>query len=356
MLRDHAIRFAALVAAAGLFVSPLVAAAATPGGLVIDGVEIADAATYDAAKKEGRLLLYSTFESHGMAQITAKFTADTGLPVDVIRLPSAEMFDRATSEFSTHRLSADWVDTTDVTLTQQLADRGILRGYKVPDFGTFESVLRDGDGKWYSILRSTMAIGINTALVKPADVPSKWTDLMDPKWKGKIGFGNIDAGGTAYSFWFFYRQRYGMDAWRKIAAQTPRIGYSAQPVANDLARGETVIAVDPIESMLAGIASGSPIKIILPPGGPSYGIIGGMTSVAPHPHGAEVWLNWITSKRAASVLGGIGTYSVRRDAPTPTVAGVAMPPPGSIYNIRASDYVRLHASLVKDWHAVFTSH
>ena len=27
---------------------------------------------------------------------------------------------------------------------------------------------------------------INTDLVKPADEPKSWQDLLDPKWKGKI--------------------------------------------------------------------------------------------------------------------------------------------------------------------------
>jgi iron(III) transport system substrate-binding protein len=351
MIRRHAIRVVSCLCAAALLFSPGKTLAA--GGLVIDGNQIADAPLYDAAKKEGKLLLYATYESHGMGLIVDKFKADTGLAVDVIRLPSAEMFDRATAEFSTHRLAADWVDTTDVTLTQKLADRGILTGYKVPDFSSLEPVLRDGSGKWYNILRSVMSIGVNTALVKPADMPSKWIDILDPKWKDKIGFANIDAGGTSFSFWFFLRQRYGLDAWRKAAAQNPRIGYSAQPVATDLARGESVVVVDPIESMIAGIAAGSPIKIVLPAGGPAYGIFGGMTSVAPHPHAAQVWLNWITSKRGAAVLSSIGSYSIRRDAPAAVVPGVSMPPSSSLYNIRSSDYVKSYVPFVKDWHAMF---
>jgi iron(III) transport system substrate-binding protein len=352
MIRRYAVRVVSCLCAAVLLASPGKTSAAA-GGLTIDGAQIADAPLYDAAKKEGKLLLYATYEAHGMGLIVDKFKADTGLAVDVIRLPSAEMFDRATAEFSTHRLAADYVDTTDVTLTQKLADRGILTGYKVPEFGNIEPVLHAGDGKWYNVLRSVMSIGVNTALVKPADMPSQWTDILNPKWKDKISFANIDAGGTSFSFWFFLRQRYGLDAWRKAAAQNPRIGYSAQPVATDLARGESVIVVDPIESMIAGIATGAPLKIVLPAGGPSYGIFGGITSVAPHPHAAQVWLNWITSKRGGAVLSSIGAYSIRRDAAPPTVPGVTMPPSNSLYNIRASDYMKSYVSFVKDWHAMF---
>jgi iron(III) transport system substrate-binding protein len=322
-------------------------------GLVVEGSHIADSALYDAAKKEGKLLLYATFEAHGMSQIIAKFQSDTGLSVEVIRLPTAEMFARATAEFSAHRLAADYVDTTDITLTQKLADRGILTAYKVPDFNALDRSLRNGDGKWYTLWRSLMGIGINTGLVKPGEAPTAWTDLLDPKWKNRITLENIDAGGSSFSFWFFLRQRYGIEAWRKAAALNPRIGYAAQPVATDLARGETAIAVVPTESILTGIAAGSPLKVILPPAGPSFGISGGITSVAPHPHAAQLWMNWMTSKHGGAVLASIGAYSIRRDAPTPVVPGVTMPSPSSIYNIRPSDFMASYAPFVKEWHAIF---
>ncbi len=352
MTRVRARLLGACLCAFALLSGPSTVSAAS-GGLVFDGVQIADAPLLDAAKKEGKLLLYATFETHGMAELVAKFQADTGLSVDVIRLPSAEMFARATSEFAAHRLSADYVDTTDLTLTQQLADRGILTAYKVPDFSTLEPALRESNGKWYTLWRSMMAIGVNTAQVKPADLPSQWTDILDPKWKGKIELENIDAGGSSFSFWFFFRQRYGLDAWRKAAAQNPRIGYAAQPVAIDLARGEAAIVVTPVESIMTQIAAGAPLKVILPPGGPAFGISGGITSVAPHPHAAQVWMNWMTSKHASAVLAAAGAYSLRRGASTPSVPGVAMPPASSVYNIRVSDYLKSYVPQVKEWHGIF---
>jgi iron(III) transport system substrate-binding protein len=351
-MRVRAALFAACLCAFALLSGPPTISAA-PSGLVLDGVQIADAPLYDAAKKEGKLLLYATFETHGMAELVAKFQADTGLSVDVIRLPSAEMFDRTTTEFATHRLAADYVDTTDLTLTQKLADRGILTAYKVPDFSSLEPSLREGNGKWYTLWRSMMAIGVNTAQIKAADLPAQWADILDPKWKGKIELENIDAGGSSFSFWFFFRQRYGIDAWRKAATQNPRIGYAAQPVAIDLARGEAALVVIPVESIMTQIAAGAPLKVILPAGGPAFGISGGITSVAPHPHAAQVWMNWMTSKHASPVLAAAGAYSIRRDASTPSVPGVAMPPASSVYNIRAVDYLKSYVPAVKEWHGIF---
>jgi iron(III) transport system substrate-binding protein len=289
-----------------------------------------------------------------MKPIVDKFQADSGLTVDVIRLTSQPMFERVSAEFAAHRLAADYVDTTDITLTDQLAQKGVFRGFKVPGFGAIEGVLREGDGKWYSVIRSIMVIGVNTAIVKPSDVPASWNDLLDPKWKGKLGLASIDAGGTAYSLYFFLRQRFGLGYWQKLAAQQARIVPTASPVVTDLARGETSVAVDPLSLVIAGGATGAPIKTVTPPEGiPSFGISGGITATAPHPHAAELWMDWITSKRGAAAIGATGAYGLLRGEATPTVAGVTLPSEDQIYNIRFADYQRARDAYSKDWHQLF---
>ena len=46
-------------------------------------------------------------------------------------------------------------------------------------------------------MRPITAIAVNTETVKEVDYPKSWTDLFDPKWKGKIGMPSMDAGGSA---------------------------------------------------------------------------------------------------------------------------------------------------------------
>jgi iron(III) transport system substrate-binding protein len=344
----------ALCFSVALFARSAPAVLAAPSGFVAGGEQIADAATYDAAKKEAHLVLYSTYDSNAMKPIVDRFQAESGLTVDVIRLTSQPMFERVTAEFAAHKLAADYVDTTDITLTSQLAAKGVFRGFAVPGFGAIEPVLRDGGGKWYSIIRSVMVIGVNTAIVKPSDVPSNWADLLDPKWKGKLGLASIDAGGTAYSLYFFLRQRFGLGYWQKLAAQKARIVPTASPVNTDLARGETSVAVNPLSLMVAGAATGAPIKIITPSEGvPSFGISGGITATAPHPHAAEVWMDWITSKHGAEIIGSTGAYGILRGEATPAVAGVTLPPEDKIYNIRVADYEHARNAYTADWHQLF---
>jgi iron(III) transport system substrate-binding protein len=346
--------FSALAAALVLFSLAVPAPVRAAGELVLDGETIADAGTYAAAKKEGKVTLYSTFILTSMKEVMAKFQADTGIAAENVRLTTAQMYDRVLAESSAGKLAADYVDLTDVTLVMQLAQKGVLRAHKVPDFAAIPAVLRDGDGKWYSVMRSLMAIGVNTAVVPAADVPTKWSDLLAPRFKGKVGFMTIDSGGTAFSQFFFLHQRYGAGYWKALAAQQGRIYPTSSPLATDLARGEVSVAVAPVDALLDDVRSGAPVKIVAPAEGvPGYTLSGGLTASGPHPHAADVFLNWITSKRGLAAVAASGAYGSRSNAPAPVNPAVGFPPAEAVYNIRPSDYLASRDALTREWHAVF---
>jgi iron(III) transport system substrate-binding protein len=333
------------------------ASAATSGDLVIGGEKIIDAATYSAAKSEGRLTLYSTYILSAMKAVTAKFTADTGITVEIVRLITPLMYDRVLSEYNTKKLVADYVDLTDITLVNQLAQKGILVPFKTTSFANVAPELRDSNGKWYSLLRSLMAVGVNTAVVGPGDVPKTWGDLLQPKFKNKLGIMAIDAGGTGFSLAFFLKQKFGADYLTRLAAQQGRTYLSGSPLDADLARGQFGIGVAPVDGLLDDIRSGAPVKIVtLAEGVPAYTTTGGMTSTAAHPHAAQAFLDWMTSKRGAEAITAAGAYAARRNAAAPAVDGVGFPATAQLYNIRPSDVIGARDSLTKEWHAAFGIH
>ena len=348
----HAVRAAALALVTLLFASP--AGAATTPDLVINGERIADGSTYAAAKSEAKLVLYSTYILSAMKAVTAKFKADTGIDVEIVRLITPLMYDRVVSEYGTKKLAADYVDLTDVTLVNALVQKGVLAPYKVTSFGDVGPALKDGDGHWYSLMRSLMGVGINTAVLAPADVPKHWTDLTDPKYKGKLGIMAIDAGGTGFALAFFQNQKFGADYLKKLAAIAPRTYLSGSPLDADLARGQFGIGIAPVDGLLDDVRSGAPVKIItLSEGIPAYTTTGGMTTTAAHPNAAKVFLDWMTSKHGGEIIQQNGAYGPRKDATAPVIDGVEFPSAQQLYNIRPSDVISSRDALTKEWHTIF---
>ena len=101
----------------------------------------------------------------------------------------------------------------------------------------------------------------NTQLVKPADVPKRWEDFLDAKWKGKLGLlVNADP-------WAFLSQP---NAWgeekafaylRKIMELNPKLGRFPE-VHQRVLSGETPIAWAQFrEAVLASKQKGAPVDV-----------------------------------------------------------------------------------------------
>lgn len=68
-----------------------------------------------------------------------------------------------------------------------LIKRNLVQTYESPERRAYKPGWKDNDGYWTYVDQLYFVIGYNTKLVQPGDVPRDWKDLLDPKWKGKIG-------------------------------------------------------------------------------------------------------------------------------------------------------------------------
>jgi iron(III) transport system substrate-binding protein len=324
---------------------------------VLGGERIADAATMAAARAEPKLVLYSTYVAESFAPVIDGFKADTGLRnVEYLRLTTQNLFPRVAAEHASGKLAADLVLITDLPLVGDLVAKNILtRPHKVPAFDRLAPELRDDTGRWYVILRQAMTVGVNTAVVRAAaDQPSRWADLLAPKWKGKIGLPSIDAGGTAFLAYAFVREKIAPDYWPRLAAQTPRIYPGSAPVASDLVRGETSLAIIAASLLIPQIASGAPVKMVFPDDGfATYPIAGGITATAPHPNTAAVFMNWVTSKRGGAAVAKTGAYASHPESDTPTLDRIVFPPEAKAWSLSLARWEAERIRYSDEWRAIF---
>lgn len=323
--------------------------------LTIDGERIADAKLFSAAKKEGRLLMFSAYPAGALKTVVGAFQKDTGIKVEIVRLTSERLFPRVTAEHAAGKLAADYIDLTDLTLTKELADKGILnRPHKVPAFDAIPAAIKDGEGRWYAFYRPVSSIGVNSAIVKEPDMPKLWKDLLDPKWKGRIGIQSIDVGGSAFTLNLFLRSVYDPEFWSKLAAQKPRIYPGVAPAITDMVRGETSVVALGSPPLVAQIETKAPVRIVFPADGiPSFPVSGGIPVSARNPNAAAVLLNWLTSKRGGAVIGSSGAYPANPAAPAPHPAGITFPPAGKVWNISVDQWQKLRVSYSEEWRKVF---
>ncbi len=353
-MRHDMTKLASLVAAVCLTVF---AATASAQALVVDGEQIADAKIFQAAKKEGKVLVYGTWpERNWNPAVKANFEKDTGLNLEFVRMTTQVLFQRVTAEAAANRLAADVIDVTDAILLEQLMQRNILnKPHKVPSFNRIPADAKDPEGRWYAFMRLPIAVGINTAIIKPADEPKRWSDLLNPKYRGQIGTSSLDVGGSAFTTWLFLREKINPDYWSRIRENKIRIYPSVAPVLTDLVRGEIGIGFMGVTSFQEQEGQGAPIKTIFPEEGSSLlSIQGGIANSAKNPNAAILLVNWLTSKRGGIAIAKQKAYPAHRDVPTPTLLdGRKFVPVDDLWDLPLDRWAKIREPASEEWRKLY---
>jgi iron(III) transport system substrate-binding protein len=147
-------------------------------------------------------------------------------------------------------------------------------------------------------------------MVKPADEPKTWQDLLNPKWKGKILSDDMRALGGGAVFFFVTTEKYGKEYHEKLAAQGPHMNRELRGNYPRIARGEYPIYFPfTLPDMLD--LKGLPVKAIMPPeGSPYVRFDGAMFKGAPHPNAGRLFLDFLLSDEAQLLYANLGFIPV----------------------------------------------
>jgi iron(III) transport system substrate-binding protein len=151
---------------------------------------------------------------------------------------------------------------------------------------------------------------VNTDMVKPADEPKAWNDLLNPRWKGKILSDDMRALGGGAVFFMVMMQKFGKEFHEKLAAQQPHMNRELRGNYPRVARGEyPVYAPFTMPDILE--LKGLPVKAIMPPEGlPYVRFDGAMFKGAPHPNAARLFMDFLLSDEGQLAYGNLGFMPV----------------------------------------------
>ena len=311
----------------------------TSDGLRIDGELVADRALYEAA--EGHTVaLYSAAGKEAEDLTLARFTQETGIGVELTRLPNNKLAERALSESGAGKLGADAIRLTDPRTAQQFADAGIYVPYRTPfhDGLAARGALRSD--AWFPGYYFINALGYNSAIITE-DPPTGWADLLDPRHEGRLGIVAITTGGTLNALTRFQLETFGPEFLAAQARQQPRVFDSTSTEVDALARGEITIATLSVNNAFGAETAGAPIRLVIPEEGVS-GSEGpvGLTPAGVENPAAQVFANWMLSASGQRFVGSQGFVPVRTDIGEVRTGDYALP---------AADSPRFHLMTEDDF-------
>ncbi len=179
-------------------------------------------------------------------------------------------------------------------------------------------------------------VAINTTLVKPDEIKS-YRDLLAPRFKGKILFGDPTIGGAANSlFAALAESLMDLDYLKQLAGQDLSIQRDERLMVEWLARGKYAVLLGPKEDAVQEfVAAGAPISLMSPKEG-TYLLTSGfgiyLLKKPPHPNAVKVFINWFLSKEGQTILSrSARVQSARLDVPADHLPPEAVRQPGQSY-------------------------
>src|SRR3954465_12890245 len=270
----------------------VLAAAPAPVSVTPDLVE--------AAKKEGKVILYSSMDLPVGEKLGKAFEAQyPGIAVQIERSGSERLFQRVDQEFASNIRAVDVINTSDASHIISWKKNGWLAPFithEIPQH--FLPQFRDPDGMSATSRIYLSSIAYNTKLVKPEQAPKSWADLLDPKWAGKMVKGHPAYSGTIMTATFQLVRELGWEYFEKLSKQRVMQVQSSTDPPKKLALGERAVMADGNEYGVVLLKeAGQPVEPVYPAEGtPTVSGPTGIFASAPHPNAAKLFQAWLHTR------------------------------------------------------------
>jgi len=294
------------------------------------------AAVGTAAAKEAKLTFYHNLNPGGMETVVKEFRTEVpGIDVQLVRLGSAPLIQRFSTEFAAGRNIADVVLTTVDQSIFDGAKAGWASAWVPPEIKNFQPAANYHNmNMLFNIQTVRDAIIWNTQKVKAADAPKEWTDLFNPRWKGKVGMNPPWRSVTQQAI-IAYWEKLGLgDTAAKMKANEVRFFEGSGGVLQAVVRGDVLVAQMLDLPLDMAITDGAPIGFVYPKSGTTLSQIYTFVSAkAPNPNAAKVFTNWMLTAKGQLLLQKYGGLAATRPG-TPPMAH--LPATSSLSNVQDS--------------------
>jgi iron(III) transport system substrate-binding protein len=254
-----------------------------------------------AAKREGAVSLYTSMQTPDSLPLAQAFERKHGVKVSLWRASGEKVVQRALTEARGGRFDVD-VFETDGAQMEILYREKQLAPFHSPSLQDIPAALIPSH-RHYAPTRVTLyVLAYNTARLAPADVPNSYEDLLQPRWRGKLGLEAADVAWFAAVTKAMGREK-GLDYFQKLAASGPALRSGHTLLAELVASGEILIVPDAhVQGVERLKKRGAPIewKPLQPAFGQPSSV--GLSPRAPHPHAALLFADFILSKEGQEII------------------------------------------------------
>src|SRR5918996_4473953 len=292
----------------------------------------AEAQLIERAKKEGTFLLYTSLNTPDVNQVFDGFRKRYPfITPKSYTTRSAALLERIVTEARAGKHFADVIQGNAFTL-YLLAKKGHTEPYISPEAKAFPDSFRDPAGGWVAAYLQLNVIAYNAKLVTKSEAPKGYEDLLNAKWKGKMGLDDKQY------IWFdgllkVMGREKGLAYMKRLAGQALQFRSGNTLLANLLAAGEFGILVNARPEGLDELKQkGAPVEWVAPRPTTANVLPIAVARDAPHPNAARLFMDYVLSEEGQRILSAMSRTPVRPGVSTtnPRLSGleIAVNDPG----------------------------
>jgi iron(III) transport system substrate-binding protein len=286
-------------------------AAAWTGLLVCPAGSQDRAGLLEGAKREGKIVFYSSMDTRDAAALLTRFEKQYPfIKGDLFRSGREKVFARFSLEQKAGRHAADVISVGEFA-SLELKKQRLIAPYPSPESRVFPEEFKDPEHYWYAVYLNAGILAYNTKRVKKEEAPQTYEDLLHPRWKKRMA---LDANeerwvGGLVQYW-------GRDKTvrflKALAQQDVYIRRGRSLLTQLLLAGEfdvQIVAywheVSRLQKQKAPIGWTALQPVVT--GSPQVSL----AAKAPHPNAGRLFVDFMLSAEGQRVLADLGRVSAR---------------------------------------------
>jgi len=272
-----------------------------------------------AAQKEGSFTLYTSFAEKDLPPLTTSFEKKYGVKVKLWRAGSEKVLQRTLAEAAARRHEVDAIHSSALEM-ETLYREKILQAVASPHSTELIAGALRPHGEWVATYLSVWVQAYNTHIVKKKDLPKTFQDLLDPKWKGRLG---IEANVPEWysTVVLSMGEEKGIQFFRDLVGRngvSVRTGHSL--LNNMVVAGEVPLALT-VYQFIAEAAKRKGAATDWFVLEPAVARMSGIARRAPHPNAALLFYDFMLSAEAQELLVSMEYIPTNARMPSPLAQG-----------------------------------
>jgi iron(III) transport system substrate-binding protein len=299
-----------------------------------------------AAKREGTVTWYTATPVAAAQHIVTEFQKQTGIKVEMLRASGQTLIRRFMQEAAAGRTYADVMTMSDMSAANAMTRRGLFVPFKPVAFDKVFAEAKDRNGHYVAQRLTLVGMVARTDRVASADLPKTWTDLMHPKYKGRMVMADPSFASIQLMLVATLSQKLGWRFYEGLRKNDTLVVQGNEQVYDMIKRGERVIAAEASDPRIytGGVMPPNMTAIFPETGSILVPTPTAVIKGSPHPNAAKLFAQFNLTREVQQKFTQEGRHSPRKDIDPPT--GLPRLDTMSFYRIDY-DWVETNTRLVK---------